>query len=87
MSWSWRLNAAEFGHRDEDRTVIPWSRRAALSRFAPANPSPPPPMPFFPNTHLPSLPLVLQRPACFPSEIPSIPIRHQHPLFTVPIRV
>ena len=78
---------AEFGRRDEEvRTVSARSRRAALSRFAPANPLPPLPMPFFPNTHRPSLPLVLRRLARFPSKIPSIPIRHQHPFFMVPIR-
>jgi serine/arginine repetitive matrix protein 2 len=43
---------AEFGRRDEeDRTVTARSRRAALSRFAPPNPSPPPPMPFFPSNN------------------------------------
>jgi len=41
---------SEFGRRDEeDRTVTARSRRAALSRFASANSSPPPPMPFFPT--------------------------------------
>ena len=40
----------EFWRRDEeDRTVTARSRHAALSRFAPANPSPPLPMPFFPT--------------------------------------
>jgi hypothetical protein len=40
----------EFGRRDEeDRTVTARSRRAALSRFASANPSPPLPMPLFPT--------------------------------------
>ena len=39
----------EFERRDEeDRAVTARSQCAALSRFAPANPSPPPPMPFFP---------------------------------------
>ena len=42
---------SEFGRRDEeDRTVTARSRRAALSRFATANSSPPPPMPFFPTS-------------------------------------
>jgi len=73
---------AEFGRRNEEvRTVSARSRRAALSWVAPANPLPPLPMPFFPNTHRPSLPLVLRRLAHFPSEILSIPIRHQHPFF------
>ena len=31
--------------------------------------------------------LVLQRPTCFPSQMPPIPIRHRPLLFTVPIRV
>ena len=39
------------------------------------------------NTHLLNLSLVLQRRACFPSQIPSIPIHRRPLLFTVPIRV
>jgi hypothetical protein len=45
---------AEFGRRnEEDRAVTAQSRHAALSRFALPNPSPPPPIPFFPwnNQH------------------------------------
>ena len=53
---------AEFGRRDEeDRTVTARSRRAALSRFASANPSPPPPMPFFPSNNQPPSPEPLPR--------------------------
>ena len=43
---------AKFGYRgEEDRTVTARSPRAALSRFALANPSPPSPMPFFPSNN------------------------------------
>ena len=42
----------EFWRRDEeDRNVNARLRRAALSRFASANPSPPLPMPFFPTNN------------------------------------
>ena len=63
MSWSWRLNATTWmlNLGAETKRTGPYG---VLSRFAPANPSPPP-MPFLPL----HLSLVLQQPACFPSQI------------------
>ena len=95
MSWSWRLNATTWmlnlGAETRNielsllgRAVLRslGSRLRILRRRHLCRSSPP-----TTNTDLPSLSLVLQRPAYFPSQIPSIPIRRRPLLFMVPFRV
>jgi hypothetical protein len=95
MSWRWRLNATTWMlNSDAETRRIGLSllsrgmlrflgshfqilRRHHLSHSSPG----------ITNTHRPSHSLVLQRPACFPSQIQFIPIHHRLFLFRVLICV